>query len=133
MVPSTKHSRKRCFASRLISLVVFISLSLWHRQLTGRFFCQTPLVVCRQDLAGNRRGRAHHQTAYFLLQLGEHPSMILRCSLSRPGHDLFSISDRLLRFLLAQAGGGPASIFHELTCCAVGLRQNLLALGLSFC
>src|SRR5262249_18804686 len=128
--PSTKQSRNRCFASRLISLMVFITSFLLHRQLSGRFLRQPLLIVRRQNLAGDCCGSFHHQMAYLLLELGEHPRMILSRSFSPPRRVFLGFSARLLLSLRSQLRRGSTSLFNELTRFGIGPRQNLLALRL---
>src|SRR5262245_17159525 len=133
--PLTQQSRNRCLASRLTCLVVFILFTLElvpssRVQLLGRFLGQAPLIFRRQNLTGDRSRGLDNQPAYFPFEFSQHMGVVLRGSLARLDYDLFGSSDRLLGFLLLQAGGRTTGFLDELGCLSVGLGHHLLALGL---
>ena len=103
---------------------------IYCRQLFLRFLGQPPLVVRRQNFAGDRRGRLHDQPANFTFQLGEHPLVFQRGGFARPGHDLFRGGDGFLRFLLAHARGGDSRFLDQLVGQVIGLVEDFPAGGL---
>ena len=90
---------------------------------------QAALIFRRQDLAGHRGSRLHHQPADLPFEFGEHALVVLGGGFACLDHDQFRGRDGLLRFPFLQAGGGGPGLLDELGRLGIRLRHHFLTLG----
>ena len=95
-----------------------------RRQLPRRLLSETAVIVRRQDLAGHRRRRLHHEPADLVSELGEHRGAVALGCFVRPDDNLFGGGDGLARLLRLDARGRGAGFLDQLLPLGVGFASG---------
>src|SRR6266850_6120049 len=119
----TRQRRNSCSASRFARLLIFMGL---RRNSPRGLLGESALIFRRQNLAGHRGGRLHHQPTDLALELGEHAVMVSGGGFACTDRDLFRGRDGLLGLLLPHPGGGGPGLIDQGVRLRIRLHHHFL-------